>query len=159
MTGEASSESASGLPDRLWTLSTLLMTLVAPRSHQIVLEAFGDAQTRTDYALLAGLDEYGPLSQAALARRVGFDRSDLVAPLRDLEARGLAIRRPDPADRRRHAVTITPQGDRRLRDLDAAAAKAQADFLGPLTPDQQRQFLGHLQQLLLHHTDFTPPDS
>ena len=146
------------LPARLWSLPTLLLALIAPRSQQIVLEAFGgDVRARVDFALLAGLEEYGPLSQAALARRTGFDRSDLVEPLRDLERRGLARRRPDPRDRRRHAVTITAKGTRQLRALDARASAAQAELLAPLNGAERRELAGLLQRLVVHHTEFTPP--
>jgi DNA-binding MarR family transcriptional regulator len=138
-------------------LPTLLLSLVGPRSHQIVLEAFGDAQTRTDYALLAGLAEFGPLSQADLARRIGFDRSDMVALLRDLEKRGLADRQPDTTDRRRSSVTITPSGTRRLGELDRDAEEAHQRLLEPLSSAERRQLTSILQQLLVHHSDFSPP--
>src|SRR6266540_2768792 len=53
------------------------------------------------YAVLAALQEFGPASQAALSRRTGIYRSDLVAVINELAGRGLIERAPDPADRRR----------------------------------------------------------
>ena len=158
MTTKPTPSAKNGLPQRLWVLPTLLLSLVAPRSHEIVLEAFGDAQSRTDYALLAGLAEFGPLSQAALARRIGFDRSDMVSLLRDLERRGLADRQRDVRDRRRNSVSITDSGTRRLRELDCDAARAHQRLLTPLSPIERRQLTSILQALLVHHSDFSPPD-
>src|SRR5436853_7892165 len=50
------------------------------------------------------LDELrqGPMSQQALADRVGADPTKLVGLLNDLEDRSLVLRRRDPVDRRRH---------------------------------------------------------
>lgn len=157
MTANDTGTPRTELPHRLWTLPTLLLSMVGPRSRQIVLDAFGDARTRTDYALLAGLEELGPLSQAALGRRLGFDRSDMVALLRDLETRKLAKRRPDPTDRRRRSLSITVAGTRRLHQLDEAAANAQKTLLEPLSQGEQRQLTQLLQQLLVHHTAFSGP--
>lgn len=154
VTATETEDSGHELPHRLWTLPTVLLSVLGPRARQIVLDAFGDAQTRTDYALLAGLEEFGPLSQAELGRRLGFDRSDMVALRRDLEARKLARRRPDPSDRRRKSLSITEKGTRRLRDLDHAAEDAQAAFLAPLSTEERRHLTELLQQLLVHHTAF-----
>jgi hypothetical protein len=49
----------------------------------LVGDSFGRPGLRRHYAVLAGLDEFGPISQAALSRRLGVDRSDLVAALND----------------------------------------------------------------------------
>lgn len=54
--------------------------------------------------------EGGPISQRALAERLEVDPSVLVGILNDLEGDGLAERRRDQADRRRHNVAITSAG-------------------------------------------------
>jgi MarR family transcriptional regulator, lower aerobic nicotinate degradation pathway regulator len=41
----------------------------------------GDGLRGYHYRLLAGLDEWGPASQAALGRGTGIDRSDITAAL------------------------------------------------------------------------------
>src|SRR5256885_6461975 len=64
------------------------------------------------------LDELrqGPMSQQALADRVGADPTKLVGLLNDLEDRSLVLRRRDPVDRRRHIVENSREGEVRVED-------------------------------------------
>src|SRR3954452_19181983 len=81
------------------------------------------------FSVLACLVGLGSLSQADVARRVGFDPSDLVTVIDALEHDGLVERRRDPADRRRYALTATPAGVRWFAERsDKGAARARAFF-------------------------------
>src|SRR6478752_7540549 len=64
-------------------------------------------EARSDFAVLACLDEAGPLSQADLGRILGLDRNNVNGIVVRLDAAALVIREPDPGDRRRNVVTIT----------------------------------------------------
>jgi DNA-binding MarR family transcriptional regulator len=75
------------------------------------------------FQLLGLLHDHGPLGQRELGQVMETDPSILVTLLNPLEAEGLLSRRRDPLDRRRHLVTLTASGERRL----AAAARAQRD--------------------------------
>src|SRR6266571_7640237 len=72
------------------------------------------------------LDELrqGPMSQQALADRVGVDPTKLVGLLNDLEGKGLVVRRRDPVDRRRHIVENSRAGVARVDAALAADATA-----------------------------------
>lgn len=70
------------------------------------------------YAVLASLQDFGPGSQATLSGRTGIYRSDMVSVLNELAERDLVERVPDPDDRRRNVITISPQGRRYLPRLD-----------------------------------------
>jgi DNA-binding MarR family transcriptional regulator len=144
-------------PARLWRLPSWLLTHVASRSYRVVIQHVGSADDRADYAILAGLDEFGPVSQAALGRRLGLDRSDVVALLNRLEAASLVARRPDQRDPRRNAVRVTPAGSRRLRQLDDRVDAAQDTLLEPLSPAERQQFVRLLHRLMEHHTAFRSP--
>jgi DNA-binding MarR family transcriptional regulator len=50
------------------------------------------------------------LSQSALARAVGIERSTMVAVIDALQGRGLVERRPSPVDRRSYALILTQKG-------------------------------------------------
>ncbi|MBT4941193.1 MAG: MarR family transcriptional regulator, partial [Rhodospirillaceae bacterium] len=50
------------------------------------------------------------LTQSALARAVGIERSTMVAVIDALESRGLVERRPSPVDRRSYALVLSDQG-------------------------------------------------
>src|SRR3954469_21339583 len=86
-------------------------------------------EARSDYAVLASLDEYGPLSQADLGRLLGLDRNNVDGIVVRLDTSGEVTRNPDPSDRRRNAVTITGDGRCRLSELQAHAAVVQREPL------------------------------
>jgi DNA-binding MarR family transcriptional regulator len=52
----------------------------------------------------------GPLSLSELAEAVSVDAPYATLIVDNLEERGLVERRPDPADRRRKLVALTPEG-------------------------------------------------
>lgn len=102
--------------------------------------------------MLAGLDDEGPISQAALARRLGIDSGDLVTIIDQLEAGGLAGRARDPVDRRRNQISITKSGAKQLLALDREVEAAQADLLAPLTAGERTEFVRLLRTILLSPT-------
>jgi DNA-binding MarR family transcriptional regulator len=81
-----------------------------------------------------------------------MDRSDVVAAVNELTARGLADRSPDPADRRRNVITITPAGTAHLRLLEELLGRVQDQLLAPLSPAEREQLTRLLTQVLAHHT-------
>lgn len=142
------------LPRRLRTLPSRLTNHAALIANRIVDQALAQAGVRRyHYALLAALEEYGPASQAALGRRTGIDRSDIVATVNDLAERRLVERAPDQRDRRRNIVTITPAGRDRLTHLDRLLAAAQDAFLAPLPAADRQNLIDLLTRLVQHHDD------
>ena len=93
------------------------------------------------------LDELrqGPMSQQALADRVGADPTKLVGLLNDLEGRSLVLRRRDPVDRRRHIVENSREGEARVDAALAAAAAVEDELLAALDHEQRAQ----LRELLV----------
>ncbi|TAJ91726.1 MAG: MarR family transcriptional regulator [Reyranella sp.] len=71
----------------------------------------GEALTPGEFGLLVLVDRNEGLSQIALARALGIDRSTLVPILDRLQARDLLVRRPSPTDGRTHALALTPAGE------------------------------------------------
>ena len=61
-------------------------------------------------AALIELRDRGEQTQQALCGQLHLDPTNLVAVLNELEERGLATRRRDPEDRRRHLVEISNKG-------------------------------------------------
>ncbi len=66
-------------------------------------------------------------------------------------ARGLAQRTPDPADRRRNIIRITPAGTTHLQQLDELLAGVQDELLAPLSPAERQQLIRLLSRILEHH--------
>lgn len=139
-------------PARLRHAPSWLINLVSAHSHRLVGAGFAAAGARGyHYRLLASLDEYGPSSQATLGRNTGIDRSDVVAALNELAAKGLIDRSPDPSDRRRNIITLTADGSRHLQELDEVLAGIQDDLLAPLSSTEREQLTGLLTRLADHH--------
>ena len=101
------------------------------------LEPFG--VSGRELAVLTVLAGDEPASQQQAARRLGVDRTTMVALIDALEDNGLVRRHADAGDRRRNVVELTPAGRDTLHRAGQAAAEAERRFLAPLsTPDAQR---------------------
>jgi MarR family transcriptional regulator, lower aerobic nicotinate degradation pathway regulator len=143
---------ADRTPARLTTKPSWLLSQAATHGHRLLTDGLAPAASRGyHYRLLAALEEFGPASQARLGGRAGVDRSDVVAALNDLSARGMVERTPDPADRRRNIVTITPAGRAHLRRLDQLLDKVQDELLAPLSSAERAQLVRLLTRILEHH--------
>ncbi|MFD4373401.1 MarR family winged helix-turn-helix transcriptional regulator [Streptomyces sp. NPDC058486] len=90
-----------------------------------------------------------PMSQRELAAAMEVDPSQLVAILNELEAGGLAERRRDPADRRRHIVEMTPAGSALLERVDEAVAEAERELFANLTQPEQALLRGLLDRVVV----------
>jgi DNA-binding MarR family transcriptional regulator len=84
------------------------------------------------HLVLLLLSDEGPTSQQALAEAVGVDPSVMVAVLNDLENDGLAERRRDPADRRRHIVEISDRGTGLVADIYRVIEGVEAELFADL---------------------------
>ncbi|MCX7521398.1 MarR family transcriptional regulator [Microbacterium sp. STN6] len=109
------------------------------------------ATGRADFAVLAALEEYGPISQADLGRRLGLDRNRINGITTRLDDNAHISRTTDPADRRRNVVTITPSGRRYLEELQAATDVAQAELAMKLSAAESEQLQKLLEKLLDAH--------
>jgi DNA-binding MarR family transcriptional regulator len=83
--------------------------------------------------------------QRELGAVMDVDPSILVTLLNPLEADGHLTRDRDPADRRRHVVSLTPVGERQLDSAAQAQRTAEDQLFAGLTTAQRAQ----LRELLL----------
>jgi DNA-binding MarR family transcriptional regulator len=73
--------------------------------------------TMWGYVVLNALDGAPQSTQAALADKIGADKTRIIATLDGLQAAGLITRAPDPGDRRARLLSITPAGRRARRQV------------------------------------------
>ena len=73
-----------------------------------------------------------PASQLQVARRLGIDRTTMVALLDTLEGKGLVSRAPHAKDRRRNVIVLTQAGRRMLERAAAASDEAERQLLASL---------------------------
>jgi DNA-binding MarR family transcriptional regulator len=142
----------SRLPAELVSSGTFLLKRLGFLVKEKTIQAFEDTGlTPYHHAVLALLEEEPPETQAMIADALGYDRSHLVGMLDELEERGLIERRRDPADRRRHLVSLTPEGKRASTRLRAVVKQVEEDFFAPLDSKQRETLKSLLQELASHH--------
>jgi DNA-binding MarR family transcriptional regulator len=86
-------------------------------------------------------------TQSQVAAALGIKRTNFVALLDSLERRGLAVRRPAPADRRSHALHLTDAGKATLRRLNAMVGRLEARMIGHIGKDGRIELLRLLRAL------------
>src|ERR1700737_1719222 len=125
-----------------------------------LLARLGEASRRRFGEALApeGLDprQFGVMTMVAahpgttqqqLHERTAIDASSMVAVVDELEAKGMAERRPYPGDRRARTIFLPPLGEQTLPRVGALAGELQGELLQALTPDERRTFLLLLRKL------------
>ena len=119
-------------------LLTQLARLINRRSTPELM-----GQTLKELATLSYLRDYKETTQQSLVEGLCIDANYGVLLLNDLEDSGLVERRRDPADRRRHIVSMTEEGSKALEHAEAAQQTLEDEMLGALNPDE-RATLAHL---------------
>lgn len=135
-------------PSRIRDLPSWLLGRAAARGRGLVSAAFAQHDMRMwHHVVLAAVADLGPVAQAELGRTVSLDPKDMVGVLNDLQAAGLVVRSPDPADRRKNAVSLTAEGEQRLEECTKAGKRANDELLAPLSAAERTQFLEMLRRI------------
>ena len=108
------------------------------------------------YQVLCAAARDEPGSQAAMASRLGIDRTVMTYLLDDLEAAGLVERKPDPRDRRSRRVAATVHGRDVLADRETRFHHAEQHLLAGLPPEDQNSFRALLRTLATHANALDP---
>jgi DNA-binding MarR family transcriptional regulator len=141
-----------GPPNALVSSTPHLMKRLAMLQKDRAVTAFEETGLSPyHYAVLALLEEEPPETQAMIADALGYDRSHLVGILDELEERSLIGRKRDPEDRRRHLVTLTPDGRRMATKLRSIVTKLEDEFLAPLDADERKTLHRLLLRLACYH--------
>ncbi|WFE26561.1 MarR family winged helix-turn-helix transcriptional regulator [Solwaraspora sp. WMMD791] len=101
-----------------------------------------------DFGTLRVLAHGEPASQLQVAQKLSVDRTTMVAILDELERKGIVVRRPDPADRRRNIVELTEHGRQTFDAAQAAYRDAENAFLATVSPRAADQLRRTLRDLL-----------
>ena len=142
----------SRLPAELVSSGSFLLKRLGFLMKDKTIQAFEETGlTPYHHAVLALLEEEPPETQAMIADALGYDRSHLVGMLDELEERGLIERKRDPADRRRHLVSLTPEGKKASTRLRAVIKQVEQDFFAPLDAQQREQLKSLLGELASYH--------
>ncbi len=119
----------------------------AQQRHLSLFSAAIPQVTTTQWAVLARLQELGPLSQNHLGRETAMDAATIKGVVDRLARLDLVATSPDPDDRRRLTVSLTDRG-RALFDATWQTALSVSDAtLGPLTAAERETLMALLLRL------------
>jgi DNA-binding MarR family transcriptional regulator len=101
-----------------------------------------------ELGMLVVLDAMGPTSQQDVARRLGVDRTSMVALIDALEAKSVVVRRPFEEDRRRNVVEFTEAGYELFKQALRASDEAERQFVSPLEGEAAELFRAQLRAMI-----------
>lgn len=99
------------------------------------------------FAALSIVVEMPELTQSDLSRRLGIERSGLVAIIDNLEGRGYLRRVAVPGDRRAQALVPTDAGKSAYADTIAKTKEHEAKLLHMLSDEERGQLLALLKKI------------
>jgi MarR family transcriptional regulator, organic hydroperoxide resistance regulator len=137
----------SAFPDDRRDLAAMFapLTRALIEREEPVLDAHGISMW--GYIVLTALVEQPVRTQAALAQAIRADKSRIISVLDELQGRGLIRRQPDEADRRVHLLSLTPEGDRLRRSVEAGIRRSEEEVLAMLPATDREVFLRSLKAL------------
>jgi DNA-binding MarR family transcriptional regulator len=145
-----STPSKAARPDALTLEVVELVGEVVARFYADYEEAAGEYALTGAQARLLSLLSFEPLPMRKLAQKLKCEPSNVTGIVDRLEARGLAERRPDPADRRVKLAAATDEGRRVARDLRDGLRFAREPLAG--LSDEERGTLRDLLSRILQPT-------
>ncbi len=104
---------------------------ISPRAHAVLIAALSGNHTQTE-----------------LARMAGLDKTTMVVTLDELEATGLAERRPSSRDRRARVIAVTEAGKRKVAEAEDITERIRADVLSALPDGEREAFMDALTRLV-----------
>lgn len=144
---ESEGEGLEGPPEVLTRWTGFLLNWVAAHAREAYEEVVAQVGLKPQHLGVLTQIEQGPMIQARLSDRLRVFKPVMVALVNELEAMGLAERRPHASDRRAMEVHILPAGVEKVREVDRLSEQASAEFFSPLTPQEQESLHGLLAKL------------
>lgn len=108
------------------------------------------------FGLLTVLEADGPISQQALADRIGVDPSTMVARMDRVVELKLVDRERSAEDRRSYEISLNAKGRKTLEALRAEARASGEEIFGPLTSGEREQLRALLTKLADHIDEDDP---
>ena len=127
----------------------LLIAAARRRIKQVVLARIADRQLSVQqFWMIVAVEEHPGIFQAEIASRVRADAPSVSRALTALVERGVLRADPDPDDRRRTCVFLTPAGKRLARQLAPVAREIREAVVAGLTPAEIATLTSALQRIV-----------
>ncbi len=124
-----------------------ILRQVHQRHALIFASRIGQDITPTQWAAMAKLAQAGPCSQNLLGRLTAMDAATIKGVVDRLVRRGLASTNPDPSNRRRVLVELTPAGRELAHELAPLALEITEETLAPLSGRERETLLRLLRKM------------
>jgi MarR family transcriptional regulator for hemolysin len=142
--GTATDSPAALAQDLCWLLSRASQSLTNQLTAALAAEA---GLSPRAYCVLSTAMS-ARYTQTALAQAVGLDKTTMVVTIDELEAAGLADRRPAERDRRAHVIWVTKAGAKKVAEAKRIVARTQAEVLESLPARERDALVGALARLI-----------
>ncbi|WP_205314771.1 MarR family winged helix-turn-helix transcriptional regulator [Nonomuraea lactucae] len=136
-----------GPPEELIRWTGFLLNWVAAHAHEAYEQVVAQVGLKPQHLGVLIQIQQGPMIQARLSDRLKVFKPVMVTLVNELEAMGLAERRPHAGDRRAVEVHILPAGLDKVREVERLSDQASADFFSPLDSTEQQTLHGLLTKL------------
>ena len=142
------------LHDRLALRTYVRLVRAANSARAYASRHLGDSGlTLTQFAVLEALYHLGPMSLSEIAQKVLTTGGNLTLVASNLEKSGLATRRKSPSDSRVFILGLTSDGKNLMHKLFPLHAKAIAQYLAVLNPEEQEELGSLCRKLGKHQSD------
>jgi DNA-binding MarR family transcriptional regulator len=136
------------IPGELTQFPGYLLARLGESSRRRFSEALeADGLHPRDFGVMTMVAAQPGMTQQQLHEKTGVDPSSMVAVIDELEAAGLAERRPHLTDRRARSIYLTAAGLEKLERVRGLAGKMQKELFAPLSADECRTLHGLLRKL------------
>lgn len=149
--GKADPDGRADDTARLGPLSNFIgfhLRIAQEASFRAFAQRVGDPDLKPRrFAVLTLIAENPGLTQTALGKAVGRDKSTLTSTLDDLVKRGLVLRERLPKDRRSYTLSLTDHGRTLHRRLMASAREHDRELDRIVGTEKKAEFLALLRRI------------
>lgn len=124
-----------------------LLRLANQRHASIFQSHTLEGLTPTQFAALIRIAELGKCSQNRLGRLAAMDVATIKGVVDRLRQKGLTVIEPDPDDKRRTLISLSPEGEALVTRMRDVGQKITNETLKPLTAAEQRNLIRILRKI------------
>ncbi len=138
----------SAEPYRLDDQVGYLLRLASQRHANIFQSLTVQGLTPTQFSALIRISEQGTCSQNQLGRLSAMDVATIKGVVDRLRHKGLIVAGPDPSDKRRVLISLSPEGATLVGEMQEVGHAITAATLKPLSVTEQRSLAKLLRKLV-----------